>query len=96
MGYEQMIITIADNGISSKNSFHSTQQFKEHRGLGGPLYLPTRGGCAAGGAGGRGRPGGLCQRAALGAEHLPLGGEARERGGEPADHQDLDRRIFRA
>jgi len=31
MSYEQMILTIADNGLSSKNSFHPTKQFKEHR-----------------------------------------------------------------
>jgi len=31
MGYEQMILTIADNGLSSKNSFQPTKQFKEHR-----------------------------------------------------------------
>ena len=31
MSYEQMILTIADNGLSSKNSFQPTKQLKEHR-----------------------------------------------------------------
>ena len=33
MGYEQMILTIADNGLSLKNSFQPTKQFKEHLSL---------------------------------------------------------------
>jgi len=31
LGYEHMILTVADNGLSSKNSFQPTKQFKEHR-----------------------------------------------------------------
>jgi len=31
MSYEQMILTITDNGLSSKNSFQPSKQFKENR-----------------------------------------------------------------